>query len=120
MYQSRHNSANQVKQDKSETADSYLYIICKNPQENHIPDKMHPSTMQKHAGYQSVKILSAPDFAWYSAVCVEKLLDLFRAELQLLPEYVTINYYKQVGKHRFRPASYIIITDWEKHILKIT
>src|SRR5262245_15970970 len=38
----------QIKTEKARTAHAVFYIITKDPEGPHIPDDVHPATMQKH------------------------------------------------------------------------
>ena len=62
MAEDGENSARQVEQDEPNVSHHVFDIVAENPQVQHIPDQVHPATMQKHARDRGDKWRGAMDF----------------------------------------------------------
>ena len=65
-----------IKDKKPEIADGRLNIICENPEEKHVAQQMHPTSMQEHTGDQGMKILLFYSLRRDGAKLIDKSIEL--------------------------------------------
>ncbi len=105
----------EIKKDKGNLPDDRFNIVSKYPEEKHVADQMHPSSMQKHVGQEGEVVLAMNDFYWDDSIFHHKTLLKPRWYGHLYKKDQDVDANQQIAKERLMSALYLLVLDWKNH-----